>query len=149
MRSFHAVGCAAGDFLLACSSSSAADLTITIKGLRNSQGNVSLCVFSADGSVTNVFPDCESGKPIKAQKAAISGGEVVVTYKGLKDGIYAVAMIHDENGNGKLDTNFLGIPIEGLGVSNNPTLFGKPSFDEAKFNLRGNSSITIVAKYFM
>ncbi len=149
MRLFHVLACTAGTLLIAASSASAADLTITIKGLRNSQGNVSLCVFSADTSVTSVFPDCEKGKPVKAQKAAISGGQLVVTYKGLKDGVYAVAMIHDENGDGKLDTNFLGIPTEGLGVSNNPRLFGQPSFEEAKFSLHGDTSITIVAKYFL
>ena len=37
-----------------------------------------------------------------------------MTFKGLKDGVYAIAIIHDENTNGKLDTNFIGIPAEGV-----------------------------------
>ena len=44
--------------------------------------------------------------------------------------------MHDENRNGKLDTNFLGIPKEGVGASNNPkSRFGPPSFEESMFVL--------------
>jgi uncharacterized protein (DUF2141 family) len=49
-------------------------------------------------------------------------------------GEYAIKIYHDENGNDELDTNFLGIPKEGVGFSNNPSArFGEPGFDEAKF----------------
>jgi uncharacterized protein (DUF2141 family) len=140
---------AAGALLLVPYDALAADLTITIQGLRSGQGAVALCVFSAELSDAKAFPDCDLGKPVKSQKSPIAGGKVVVTYKGLKDGVYAVAFIHDENGNGKLDTNFIGIPVEGLGVSNNPRLFGKPTFDDAKFTVSGNTAITIEAKYFL
>ena len=51
-------------------------------------------------------------------------------------GIYAVAVMHDENNNGKMDTNFLGIPKEGYCVSKNATGFmSAPSFSDAKFEL--------------
>jgi uncharacterized protein (DUF2141 family) len=140
---------AAGMICLVSSQSFAADLKITIDSLRSDKGQVLLCVFSADTSDGKVFPDCEKGKPVRSQKAIISGGKVVVTYSGLKDGTYAVAAIHDENGNGKLDTNFIGIPDEGIGISNNPRLMGKPGFDEAKFGVKGNTAITITAKYFL
>lgn len=127
----------------------AADLTITINSLRNDNGQVLLCLFSAETSDKKAFPDCEKGKPIRSQKAAIAGGKVLVTYYGLKDGEYAIAMIHDENANGKLDTNFVGIPTEGLGVSNNPRLTGAPGYDEAKFKVSGKTTVTITAKYFL
>jgi uncharacterized protein (DUF2141 family) len=133
----------------AASGATASYLTITIENLRSDKGEVYLCVFSAETSDPKVFPDCDKGRPVRSQKMAIGGGKAIVTYYGLKDGVYAVAMIHDENGNGQLDTNFIGIPTEGLGVSNNPRLTGKPGFDEAKFNIRGNTSITITAKYFL
>ena len=127
----------------------AADLTITINSLRNDNGQVLLCLFSAETSDKKAFPDCEKGKPIRSQKAAIAGGKVLVTYYGLKDGEYAIAMIHDENANGKLDTNFVGIPTEGLGVSNNPRLTGAPGYDEAKFKVNGKTAVSITAKYFL
>jgi uncharacterized protein (DUF2141 family) len=137
---------------LACAGSleaSAADLTITIDNLRSDKGQLFLCVFAADSSDPKAFPDCDKGKPVRSQKVAIGGGKAVVTYYGLKDGVYAVAVIHDENANGKLDTNFIGIPTEGIGVSNNPSLLGAPGFDEAKFKISGNTAITITAKYFL
>ncbi len=127
----------------------AADLKITVDNLRNSQGNVLLCVFSADSSDKAEFPDCTKGHPVRTSKATISGGKVVMTFNGLKDGTYAVAVIHDENGNGKLDTNMLGIPVEGVGVSTNPRLFGKPHFDQAQFMVKGNTAIMIETKYIL
>jgi uncharacterized protein (DUF2141 family) len=127
----------------------AADLTVTIEKLRSSQGKVLLCIFSGETSSVAEFPDCTKGQPVRTASAAISGNKVVTTFKGLKDGVYAVAAVHDENGNGQLDTNFIGIPVEGIGISNNPSLFGRPKFREGQFDLKGNAAITIEAKYIL
>jgi|SRR5271165_458790 len=141
---------AAGFFMSAFSTACAAsDLTITIDNLRNNSGQVFLCVFSAESSLSALFPDCARGNPAQSVRLPIQAGKATVTFKGLKDGTYAVAMIHDENNNGELDTNLLGIPTEGLGVSNNPRLMGKPNFSEAQFAVKGNTSISIQAKYFL
>jgi uncharacterized protein (DUF2141 family) len=134
---------------LAPAASVAAEITITIDNLRSSQGQVILCLFSAESSDKAAYPDCAKGKPVRQGKVEIAGGSVVVTYKGLKDGVYAVAAIHDENGNGALDTNFIGIPTEGVGVSNNPRLMGKPQFDEARLEIKGKTAITVSAKYIL
>ena len=131
------------------SQAAAADLTITVDNLRSNQGQVLLCVFSAESSDREAFPDCIKGHPVRQGKAAISNGQVVVSYKGLKDGVYAVAAIHDENGNNELDTNFLGIPTEGIGISTNPRLMGKPQFREAQFEIKGRAAITVNAKYIL
>ena len=136
-------------FFFSCSHALAADLTITIDNLRSSQGQVLLCVFSAESSDREAFPDCAKGRPVRQSKEAIGGGRVVVTFKGLKDGVYAVAAVHDENGNGELDTNFLGIPMEGIGISANPRLMGKPNFGEAQFVIKGKTAITLAAKYIL
>ena len=45
---------------------------------------------------------------------------------------------HDENGNGKLDTNITGMPLEGYGFSNNPQVMRKPTWDEARFTVTGS-----------
>jgi uncharacterized protein (DUF2141 family) len=145
VRFFAAALCFFG-FVYTCE---AGDLTITIEKLRSSQGQVLLCVFSGESSDPAEFPDCTKGRPVRTAKTAISGGKVAISFKGLKDGIYAVAAIHDENGNGQLDTNFVGIPVEGIAISNNPSLFGKPKFREGQFDLKGNASITIEAKYIL
>ncbi|MGD1839736.1 MAG: DUF2141 domain-containing protein [Thermonemataceae bacterium] len=50
-------------------------------------------------------------------------------------GSYAIAVYHDENGDGKFNTNFIGIPKEKTGASNNPKALFIPSFNQAKFDL--------------
>jgi uncharacterized protein (DUF2141 family) len=61
-----------------------------------------------------------------------------VVWADLAPGVYAVAVLHDENGNGKMDTNILGIPKEGHGASNNPAPKRRPpTFEEAQFTLAG------------
>jgi uncharacterized protein (DUF2141 family) len=53
-----------------------------------------------------------------------------------KNGTYAIAVVHDENKNEKLDTNFFGVPTEGYGFSNNKTgVFGAPSFKDCAFSI--------------
>jgi uncharacterized protein (DUF2141 family) len=146
VRLLLAAACCAG---LASSACFAADLTVTVENLRSNQGQVILCVFSADSSERSEFPDCSKGKPVRSATAVVSGGKTVMTFNGLKDGVYAVAIIHDENGNGQLDTNFLGIPAEGVGVSTNPSVFGKPRFEQGQFVLQGKAAITIEAKYIL
>jgi len=129
--------------------SEASDLTVTAGNLRNDRGQVLICVFSAESSNAAAFPDCDKGRAVRTAKAAIAGGKVVITFNGLKDGVYAVAIVHDENANGQLDTNFLGIPAEGVGVSTNPRVFGKPSFEQGQFSVKGNTAITIETKYIL
>ena len=51
--------------------------------------------------------------------------------------------MHDENDNNKLDANFLGIPFEGYGFSNNPNVMRRATFDEARFQLKTDATITI------
>src|SRR5271165_2190604 len=67
----------------------AADLKVSVEGLRSNSGQVLICVFSAEGSDTSQFPDCEKGKPVKTAKAQIAGVKVIMTFNGLKDGVYA------------------------------------------------------------
>ncbi len=64
-------------------------------------------------------------------------------------GTYAVSLIHDENGNGKLDTA-LGMPREGFGFSRNPAIsFGPPKFKSASFAVNGASAQTVKMKYML
>jgi uncharacterized protein (DUF2141 family) len=57
-------------------------------------------------------------------------------------------LFHDENGDGRLDTNVLGIPREGVGVSNNKIRsFGPPKWDDAKFALKGDLVLDIALHY--
>ena len=65
-------------------------------------------------------------------------------------GYYAVALFHDENGDHHLNTNALGIPTEGYGFSNNPTLyFGPPDLGKVRFSLHpGDNAVAVRMKYY-
>jgi uncharacterized protein (DUF2141 family) len=123
----------------------AADLVVTITGLRSSRGLVRLCVFpSPEG-----FPNCE-GKPDTVHKVIpASAGRESTTFQDLEPGVYAVSAWHDENATGRVPTNFLGVPKGGVGASNNPhNLVGPPRFTQAAFALRSpRSEVEIMMVY--
>jgi uncharacterized protein (DUF2141 family) len=73
-------------------------------------------------------------------------GVVSVDFESMEPGRYALAVFHDENDNGKVDTNFLGLPSEGFGFSK-LTPFRKPSFDETAFEVKGHVSMRVKLKY--
>jgi uncharacterized protein (DUF2141 family) len=110
-------------------------IRIRITGLRNTDGNLSVALFN----VKKGFPGKFDRAFMKTLVPA-AGTEHVVVFDHVPYGSWAVAVRHDENGNGKLDANFLGMPKEGVGTSNNPkSKFGPPSFDDAAFTLDGST----------
>ena len=65
-------------------------------------------------------------------------------------GEYAVAIVHDENGNGRLDTSWLGIPKEGLGTSNNARgRLGPPKYRDAKFSVGADGAVQRIAMVYL
>lgn len=103
-------------------------LEVIITGFSNNAGD---CWFALDNS-KDVYEREDSvwiGKIIP-----IENNQVIVVVDSLAYGEYAVRVFHDENKNGKLDTNFLGIPSEDYGYSNDASgWFGPPSWEKAKF----------------
>ena len=115
--------------LFASSFASAGTLEVEITDIRSTEGQLMVAVHgSAEGW---------DGKtePAAAQLHAPTGDTAVLTFEGLAPGSYAVQVMHDQNGNGKLDANFMGMPIEGYGFSNNPEVMRKATFDEARIEL--------------
>ena len=109
----------------------AGSLTITVTGLRSNNGSVNASLFTN----AKYFPGDVRGI-IKTALASISQGRAVLVIKDIPFGRYAVSVMHDENNNGKLDTNFMGIPSEGIGASRNAKgKFGPPKFEDAAFDL--------------
>ena len=72
-------------------------------------------------------------KAIAQQAQSASAASVEFSFADLPSGTYAVSVMHDENGNGSLDSNFLGMPVEGYGFSNDPRVMRKATFEEAAF----------------
>jgi uncharacterized protein (DUF2141 family) len=109
----------------AMTSTAQADSTLSVRitGLRNTNGKVSLTLY-------------RDSKPIETRVVAIDGATLSATtvFGNMPQGVYAVYVFHDENLNGKMDSNFVGMPVEGYGMSNNPKKrMGRPGFDETNF----------------
>jgi len=106
------------------------DLTVVVTGLENDAGKVMIAVIDSAESYD------KEDRAARSVAAVPSGGGATVTFEDLDYGTYAVKVFHDENVNGKLDTNFVGMPVERFGFSNNATgRFGPPDFADAKFDL--------------
>lgn len=106
-------------------------LDVEIVRLRSDKGVLRFCL-TAD---PRGFPDCKEGANAIRRSVPASAGRV--RFADLPPGTYALAVIHDENGNAKLDT-FAGIPREGFGFSRNPAIgFGPPRFGSAGFAIGG------------
>jgi uncharacterized protein (DUF2141 family) len=105
-------------------------IKICIGNLRNSDGMVGVALYQAKEG----FPD-KTERAFEGKKVA-AGDHCVVMFENLPYGTYAISVLHDENGNGKMDKTIIGIPREGFGTSNNPKVrMGPPSFSESSFDL--------------
>ena len=115
---------------------------VDIFGLRNNKGQVLCSLFSSPIG----FPKNDD-KAMAHYTAEISDRHAYCEFSGVAPGTYAVSAFHDENSNGKLDTNFMGIPREGVAASNDARgRLGPPKFDDAAFQVSGdqvNLRITI------
>lgn len=106
----------------------AADLTVSLHDARTQDGRLQVALVDAGGYAG-------SAAPVAARELAPAGAVTRVTFDGVPAGRYALMVIHDENGNGTLDTNLVGMPVEGYGFSNNPRVMRKPTFEEAAFDV--------------
>jgi uncharacterized protein (DUF2141 family) len=91
----------------------------------------------------------DNSKAVVHKPFPISGNQATLTFDGLPPGRYAVAVIHDENLNHKLDRNLVGLPKEGFGFANNPRVgLSPPKWEEAAVNVTApTTEITIKLIY--
>jgi len=122
-----------------------ATLTIHIVNARNAKGVMRVALFhSPEG-----FPG-DSSKALRTQPAKIDPQTLnaQAVFSGVPQGTYAVMVFHDENNDGKLDKNMLGILREGFGASNSAAKkMHAPVFDEAKFSLTSDQSVEVKLIY--
>ena len=122
---------------------SAARIIVTIDGLKNAQGNVFIGLYASPAKFLQ-------GNQADAQKKVrASTGPVTVAFDNLAPGTYAVGAFHDENGNDHLDTNFLGLPVEGYALSNGVrAVMAKPTFQQAAFTVgAGDKPVSLHIRY--
>jgi len=120
-------------------------LTITFEGLRSAKGMLRACLTRNRA----IFPKCEDD-PAALKASVAAGKDAHLSIAGIAPGDYALLILHDENGNEKVDT-MLGIPREGVGFSRNPRIrFGPPGFDAVRITIPGGQSATMVKlQYFL
>lgn len=110
-------------------------LRIRVAGLRNDKGKVRCSLFSP----ANDFPN-DRDKTAITIAAPIAGETSTCEFADIAAGIYAVVVFHDENSDGKFNRNWLGLPKEGYGFSNDaPTRWRAPKFAEASFPFGGGT----------
>lgn len=85
----------------------------------------------------------QSNAPLASRKIPASAETISTAFADLPAGDYAIKLFHDENSNGQLDSNMMGLPKEGYGFSNNAGRFGPASFEEAKFSVTEDTNISI------
>jgi uncharacterized protein (DUF2141 family) len=115
-------------------------ITVHITGIRNADGNLRISLRRDENTMVE-------GRTVDIDPKTLTAK---VVFDNVPEGAYGVAVIHDENKNGKLDMNEVGMPIEGYGYSNNPAKRAGPApFEETKFALTAPStSIEIALIYW-
>lgn len=114
------------------------NLIVEIAPLRNNEGQVFLELND------------ENEEIIKGYSETIINNKCIIQIKDLKPGKYAFKYFHDENNDEKINTNFMGIPKEGYGFSNNAKgKFGPPPFDKMIFEVTQTNTVKCTPSYIL
>ena len=112
------------------------NLNVEITNFRNSKGTVLIQVFNKDKEI------------VKTLEAKIMDKKSNFSIANLKKGEYAIRYYHDENNNKELDFNWMGVPKEGYGYSNNAkAMFSEPEFKDWLFQLDKNKILNLECYY--
>ncbi len=125
------------------SAASGINIDVQFSGLRNAKGQIIICLATNP----KTFPDC--AKDPNAQKKAVPAANgASVRFTNVMPGTYAIAVVHDENKNAKMDLTLF-LPKEGWGLSRNPKMrMGKPKFSSSAFVVAGDDlSFPVTMKY--
>ena len=118
-----------------------AEVTIVAKNLRSTHGVVRACLTG----LSDRFPRCDDPRTFK--RVGEAAGTVTLVFQDVPPGRYAVALLHDENANGKADRAAMMIPREGFGFSRDAKVrFGPPRFGDAAFDLASGAREQLVIK---
>jgi uncharacterized protein (DUF2141 family) len=128
------------------SATKSARIEVTVDGFRNDRGHALLALFREGRH----FPSAPE-RAARRFEAPVQNGRASFVIEAMPAGEFALSVLHDEDDDKKLKTNWVGIPKEGLGFSRNPRVrFGPPSFEDAKMKIEGGAglSATIHMKYY-
>jgi uncharacterized protein (DUF2141 family) len=118
------------------------DLSVVISGYKTTRGKLKIALFNSE-------QDYQSNRsPLRSDSLSLEPHQSVVLFENIPHGHYAVKVYHDENNDGKLNTNFMGVPTERYGFSNNVRgTFGPASWSSALFGFAAaRDSLSIVIR---
>ncbi len=116
------------------------NLTVNFKGLRSPKGKVLVRLYASKKG----FPEKMEEAVVRLALEIKDGVPLQAKFPGLSPGSYAVSAVHDENDNGEMDTNWIGIPREGLAVSRDAKgSFGPPSFEDSVLQVTEDQQIEV------
>jgi uncharacterized protein (DUF2141 family) len=123
-------------FICSLMSAQNANLTVSVSGLKNNTGMVKVGLYNSEGTFLKTT--------YKSITSEIKNNSATVTFVGIPKGEYGISTYQDENSNGILDKNMIGIPSEDFACSNNAKGFmGPPAYEDAKFNINKDLKIDI------
>ena len=124
----------------------AGEVVITITDLRSDKGVVRACMTTQE----KIFPKCRKD-PASHRTVVPAGESVTIRFTDVEPGEYAVALLHDENNDGKANRALGMMPKEGYGFSRDAKVrMGPPKFDDAVFEHAGeDQELTIKMRYFL
>lgn len=123
-----------------CAQADSASLTVQVTDIADKTGAVVMAVYDTAEAFDG------GGQPVKAARIDVTGADVTVSFDDLSQGLFAIKLYHDANGNGQLDTNLMGLPIEGYGFSGDGEHVGPPTFDAASFTIDAGSENAIAIR---
>ena len=116
-------------------------LEVVVNKVKSEEGTLMVALFNSEKTFT--------AQPWKGEKSKAQSGTMKIVFHDIPSGQYVVAVYHDANENGKMDSNFMGIPKEGFGFSNDAMgTFGPPSYEKALIHWTGAETFTINLKYY-
>lgn len=119
-------------------------LRIEVGGLESSKGQVIFSLYDKEDAI----PDKKLENHLKMKKEKISGDSSSAIFTDIEAGTYAISILHDEDGDGKITKGML-LPKEGIGFSNLRSIgpMNKPNFEKASFELKKDTTIRVEAVY--
>lgn len=116
-------------------------LTVSVSGLKPLKGDLYISLHSRP----EYFQVADSA--LMKKKITVNEETEIVVFDNVPQGKYAIAIYHDENLNGIMEVNEMGIPKEGYGFSTKNKVMGKPKFEQAAFELSGDETIDVKMIY--
>jgi len=113
-------------------------ILVKVEQINSSNGIVNVAIFNSEEDFLNT--------PFMSKVKEATNGELEFEFEDVPNGEYTISIYHDENENGKLDKNFIGIPSEPYGVSlEGKSMFGPPSYKDAMFTLENENARLIIS----